>query len=149
EISNRTVFIGTYGRLNRAADAGDSLSGSLGNALVQRDLVRYVRPRQEVLLWRGLAEERTHPGGHEGELVHGFYAKNLLDGAGHVDLRVEGAVDGYTSPGAVGVHLLLDVWADEVAGTAMTVDVVDAVLCVVFLDQDQGRGPNGAVGNDI
>ena len=35
------------------------------------------------------------------------------------------------------VHLLLDVGADDIARAAVTVDVVDAVLRVVFLDEDR------------
>ena len=31
----------------------------------------------------------------------------------------------------------------------MTVDVVDAVLRVVFLDEDRRRGPHGAVADDV
>ena len=83
------------------------------------------------------------------ELVHGRQTENLLDRPGHVDLRVEGAVFDYPSAGAIGVHLLLDVGADDIARAAVTVDVVDAVLRVVFLDEDRRRRPDRAVADGV
>ena len=50
----------------------------------------------EVGRGRVVDEERPHRRGHQVELVHGRHTENLLDGAGHVDLRVEGAVFGDT-----------------------------------------------------
>src|SRR5271165_7525450 len=127
----------------------DGLSRSLGNAHSQRGQVRHVRPRQEITRRRVVDEERLHRRGYEIELVHGLQAEDLLDRAGHIYLRVEGAVLRYTSPGAIMVHLLHDVWADDIARATVTVDVVDAVLRVVFLDEDRRSGPNGAVADDI
>ena len=82
-------------------------------------------------------------------MVHGLQTENLLDRAGHVDLRVEGAVFGDPSAGAIGVHLLFDVGADDIARAAVTVDVVDAGLRIVFLDEDRRGGPDGAVADGV
>ena len=38
---------------------------------------------------------------------------------------------------------------DDIARAAMTVDVVDAVLRVVFLDEDRRRRPHGAVADVV
>src|SRR5208283_1964118 len=119
------------------------------NAVSQWDAVRHVRPRHEVHRRRIVDEERLHRRGHQVELVHGRQTENLLDRTGHVDLRVEGAIFGYASPGAIGVHLLLDVGADDIAWAAVTVDVVDAVLRVVFFDEDRRRGPNATVADGV
>ena len=111
------------------------------NALVQRDLVRHVRPRLEVLRGRrALDESRPHRRRHEVELVHGRQTEDLLDRPRHVDLRVVGVVGG---------SVLHGVWADDIAWAAMTVDVVDAVLRVVFLDEDRRRGPHVAVADVV
>ena len=85
-------------------------------------------------------EERPHRRGHQIELVHGRQTKNLLDHPCHVDLRVVGGV---------GESSLLDVRADDVARAAVAVDVVYAVLRVVFLNEDGRRRPNRAVANGI
>ena len=47
------------------------------------------------------------------------------------------------------VHLLHDVGADDIARAAVTVDVVNAVLRVVFLDEDRRRGPDRAVADGV
>ena len=99
--------------------------------------------------WQGVVdEERPHRGGQV-ERVHGLQTEDLLDRAGYVDLGVEGAVFGYTSPAAIGVHLLIDARADDIARAAVTVDVVDAILRVVLFDEDRRRGQKGAVADDI
>ena len=77
-----------------------------------------------------LDESRRHRRRHEVELVHGRQTEDLLDRPSHVDLRVVGVVGG---------SVLHGVWADDIAWAAMTVDVVDAVLRVVFLDEDRRR----------
>jgi hypothetical protein len=64
----------------------------------------------------------------------------LLDRPRHVDLRVVGVVGG---------TVLHEVWADDIAGAAMTVDVIGAVLRVVFLDENRRGGPNGAVADVV
>src|SRR4029077_10191282 len=74
------------------------------------------------------------------ELVHGRQTEDLLDRPGHVDLRVVGVVSG---------AVLHRVWADDVAWAAMTVDVVDAVLRVVFFEEDGRRGPHIAVADVV
>ena len=70
----------------------------------------------------------AHRRGPEVVLVHGRDTENLLDRAGHVDLRVEGVI---------GRAVLYGVGADDIARAAVTVDVVNAVLRVVFLDEDR------------
>ena len=52
-------------------------------------------------------------------------------------MRVEGAVNIGSVSGA-----LDDVRADYVARAAVTVDVVDAGLGIIFLDEDRRRRPN-------
>src|SRR4029077_19886814 len=74
------------------------------------------------------------------ELVHGRQTEDLLDRPSHVDLRVVGVVSG---------AVLHRVWADDVAWAAMTVDVVDAVLRVVFFEEDGRRGPHIAVADVV
>ena len=83
----------------------------------------------EVRLGRlALDEGRGHRRGHEVELVHGRQTEDLFDRAGHVDLRVVGVVGG---------SVLHRIRAHDVTRTAMAVDVVDAVLRIVFLNEDR------------
>src|SRR4029453_4117487 len=104
-----------------------------GYALVQRDLVRHMPPRPEVFPGRrALDERRPHWCRHEIELIHGRQTENLFDRSRHVDLGVIGVVGG---------TVLHSVWADHIPRAAMTVDVVDAVLRVVFLEEDRRRRP--------
>ncbi len=110
------------------------------NALVQRDLVRNVRPGLEVLQGRVVGEIRPHRRRREVELVHGRQTEDLLDRPSHVDLRVISVV---------GRSVLHGVRADDIAWAAVTVDVVDAVLRVVFLDEDRRGGPDVAVADVV
>jgi hypothetical protein len=94
------------------------------HALVQWDLVGHVRPWIEVLRGRNaIHESRPHRRRHQVELVHRRRTEDLLDRSSHVDLRVVGVVGG---------SVLHGIRADDIAWGAMTVDVVDAVLCVVL-----------------
>ena len=70
----------------------------------------------------------------------GRQTEDLLDRPRHVDLRVVGAVGG---------SVLHGVRADDIAWAAMTVNVVDAVLRVVFLDEDRRCGPHVAVADVV
>ncbi len=99
-----------------------------------------MRPRLEVILGRRVGEDRSHRRSGEIELVHGRQTENLLDRARHVDLREVGA-DGRT--------VLKDVGADDVARAAVAVDVVNAVLCVIFFDEDRRRRPHRAVADGV
>src|SRR5271169_67122 len=106
----------------------------------ERDRVRDVRPRLEVPRGRRVSEDRPHWRGYEVALVHGRNPENLLDRSGHVDLRVERVV---------GRAVLDGVGADDIARAAVTVNVIDAVLCIVFLDEDHRRRPYRAVADDV
>ena len=65
------------------------------NAMVQRDLVRHVRPRLGVARRRRtLDESRLHRRRHEVELVRGRQTEDLLNRPSHVDLCVVGMVRG-------------------------------------------------------
>ena len=98
---------------------------------------------------RVINEERPHRRGHQVVLVHRRDAKDLLDRAGHVDLRVERAVCDDAGADAIFVHLLLDVGAHDIARAAVTVDVVHAILRVVFLDEYRRVIPHAAVADDV
>src|SRR5580700_8460188 len=124
--------------LDRSAALG--VGFLLSNALVQRDLVLYVGPRLEVARGRVVGESRPHRRRHEVELVHGCQTEDLLDRSSHVDLRVVIVL---------GRSILHGVWADDITWAAMTVNVVDAVLRVVFLDEDRRRGPDWAVADVV
>ena len=117
-----------------------------GRALIQREDILHVVPRQEVRRGRIVEEDLVHRRSHQVVLVHGLETEDLLDGAGKVDLRVEDAVFGYPSTRAIGVDLLLDVGAENIARAAVTVDVVNAVLRVVFLDEDRRGVPDRSCG---
>src|SRR5579871_2231446 len=95
ESPNRAAFLALSPYclcLEFTARARDRLSRSLVDAHGQRDLVRYVRPRQVVNRGRVVGEECLHGRGHEDELVHRFQTETLSDRPRHVDLRVEGAL---------------------------------------------------------
>ena len=78
----------------------------------------------------------------------GVQTENLLDRAGHVDLRVEGASSVTPAPVPRGSPAA-DVGADDIARAAVTVDVVNAVLRVVFLDEDRRRWTTWAVADGV
>ncbi|PWT82514.1 MAG: hypothetical protein C5B58_08085 [Acidobacteria bacterium] len=100
-----------------------------------------MRPRREVARGRcAFDESRRHRRSHEVELVHRLQAQDLLDRPSHIDLGVVGVV---------GRSVLYGKRADDEAWAAMTVDVVDAVLCVIFLHEDRRRGPHVAVGDVV
>src|SRR5579862_1420838 len=99
-----------------------------------------MRPGLEVVRGWVVDEDRLHWRGHEVVLVHRRQTEDLLDGAGHVDLAVVGGVNNSVLP---------DVWANDVSRAAVTVNVVDAILRVVFLDEDYRRIPDFAMADDI
>jgi len=99
----------------------------LSNALVQRDLVGHVRPGLEVASGRFVGESRPHRRRSEVELIHGRQTQDLFNRPSHVDLRVVVVLGG---------PVLHGVWADNITWAAMTIDVVDAVLRIVFLDEN-------------
>ena len=100
--------------------------------LVQWDGIGNVGERRVV---EGVGEKGSHGRGNQVVLVHGGQAEDLLDRTGHVDLRVVG-VDNHGRGGSA----LDGIGADDVAGAAVAVDVVNAVLRVVFLDEDRRGG---------
>src|SRR5690242_9493580 len=94
----------------------------------------------------GSAEERRHDGGAGVVGVHRWRAQQRFNGANHVDggeKRVFDEGDGHTfvrlGEGRVS--------ADDQSDAAVGVDVVGAVLRVVFEDEDGGVVPVGAVGD--
>ena len=80
-------------------------------------------------------ETVAEEGGHGVRLVHGGQAEYAFDGVEHGGLVVE-VGDGFSAFG---------VGADDEAQGAVSVDVVEAVLGVVFDDEDRGFGPEGTL----
>src|SRR5579872_2725682 len=110
------------------------------DALGQGDEIWHVSPGQEVRRGWVVNEKRPHWRRPKVELIHGRQTEDLLDCPSHVDLRV---VSG------VGDSSLLHVWADDIGRGAVTVDMVDTILAVIFLDEDRRGGPYRAVGDDV
>src|SRR5206468_661906 len=118
-----------------------SAGGFAGVHLVDEAVVAIAPLGGESRLRAGAGEERGHDRGVGVVLVHGREAEYGFHGVHHVYRRVEAAVDKRTL-GRSGRVL-----ADDESDGAVGVDVVGAVLGVVFDDEDGSVIPVGAVGN--
>ena len=87
-------------------------------------------------------EERRHQGGVGIEEVHGREAEQRFHGVNHADGRVEVMID-------EGLLRVRRVFADGKGNRTMSIDVVGAVLRVIFDHKNGGVVPVGAVRDGI
>ena len=93
----------------------------------------------------GAGEERSHDGGAGIVGVHGRRGEERFDGANHIDGGVEVVIDERFPIG----ERQRRIFADQKRDAAVGIDVVGAVLGVVFEDEDGGVVPVRAMRNGI
>src|SRR5581483_11623656 len=94
------------------------------------------------------AEERGHDGSAGIIRVHRRHAEKRFNRANHVDRGEERVIDERNGDGLVGFRKRR-IFADDERDAAVRIDVVGAVLSVVFENQNSGVVPIGAVRNGL
>ena len=117
----------------------------LGIHLVDEAIVAVAIVGGEGGLLTGAGEERGHERGAGVVGIHGRGAEERLDGANHVDGRIERMIDKRSSGGVRARGWERGVLADDQGDAAVGVDVVGAVLGVVLENEERGIVPIGAV----